>query len=139
MHICIIIRCSIWLQVSLCIATVDSERQDFSNEIKTVTFPPSSTEVLQTLNITVFDDSINEATEGYLLMLVVDESMSDPQDVASLQLVNGGTSLIIVLDNDGKSYILIIVLPELNSGPHAILHSAIIATSNILYTHVHRP
>ena len=68
-----------------------------------VTFQPSSTEALQTLDITVFDDSINEATEGYLLMVDVIADMSDPRDVANFQLVNGGISLVVVTDDDGKS------------------------------------
>ena len=83
--------------------TVNSERQDFSNVIQMVTFQPSSTEALQTLDITVFDDSINEATEGYLLMVDVIADMSDPRDVANFQLVNGGISLVVVTDDDGKS------------------------------------
>ena len=82
--------------------TVNSERQDFSNMIQMVTFPPSSIEELQTLDITVFDDSINEATEGYLLMVDVIADMSDPRDVANFQLVNGGISLVVVTDDDGK-------------------------------------
>ena len=91
----------------LCIAAVDAERRDFSNVIQMVTFPPSSTEELRNLNITVFDDLINEATEGYLLMLEVVEAMSDPQDIENLQFVNGGTSLIVILDNDGKLYMVL--------------------------------
>ena len=52
-------------------------------------------------NLTVTNDEINEATEVYILSIVIITS-SEP-----VTLGNGGVSRVLILDNDGQYIVLI--------------------------------
>lgn len=67
-----------------------------------VTFKPSSYLEEVRVRVPLNDDDINEAEEGFLLLVKVDEARSDPNDLKKVQYIYGGTTLILISDNDGR-------------------------------------
>lgn len=63
-----------------------------------MTFPPSASDAIQTITVTLIDDNIHEPVEGFFLQITVDESSGGPLDD------NGANSiaLINIFDNDCK-------------------------------------
>ena len=70
---------------------------------KTVTFPPSVTGAEQTIFLEFLDDDINEEAEGYFAVLSLNESASDPRDVADFGFIRTGVTSIVIQDDDGES------------------------------------
>ena len=69
---------------------------DFDNGVQTVTFEPSTSSVQEMVTITLTDDGINEAQEGFLLLIeVVEFGVAD----AILEL---DVALVRIIDNDRK-------------------------------------
>ena len=77
---------------------VDGTRNDFDNTIQQVIFPPSQGISEQILTVNLVDDVINEAQEGFHIMINVTES--GPTD--QITLVRNGIALIRITDNDRK-------------------------------------
>ena len=61
-------------------------RKDFNNTVQRITFPSNAT----TVTIDIFDDAINEADEGFLIVVRV-----DPANVSNEALV-----LVTIRDDD---------------------------------------
>ena len=78
---------------------MDGTRNDFDNTAQQVIFPPSQGFTEQIITINLVDDVINEAQEGFYIMIRVTES--GPTD--QITLVRNGIALIRINDNDRKS------------------------------------
>ena len=76
----------------------DGTRNDFDNTVQQVIFAPSQGNSEQSVSINFVDDVINEAQEGFYIMIEVMES--GPTDV--INLVRNGIALVRITDNDGK-------------------------------------
>ena len=61
-----------------------------------VTFKPSSYLEEVRVRVPLNDDDINEAEEGFLLLVKVDEARSDPNDLKKVQYIYGGTTLCLL-------------------------------------------
>ena len=85
--------------ISLSCADDESGRQDFVRAEKTVTFPPSEFLMEQTISIPFNDDDINEASEGYFIVMTISESNVE-DDVEFLSGQN--VTIIRINDDDGK-------------------------------------
>ena len=79
---------------------VEADRNDFDNSIKTITFEPSVSPQQQTVTIDLVNDEINEAQEGFYLVISVTEISS--ADEPNLILERNGVALVRITDNDGK-------------------------------------
>ena len=77
-----------------------NERSDFiiSDPIL-VTFPPSIENQAQEVSIPLVQEDINEATEGFFVM-VISENISDP--TLAVDLVRGGVTLVRISNDDCK-------------------------------------
>lgn len=83
--------------------TVNSNgRMDFSNLAIPITFPPSQGSDGMSVSIATIDDLINEAMEGYLLVLEI-ETIAPEDEGTGVVLERDGLALIRILDNDSKS------------------------------------
>ena len=71
---------------------------------------PGGTTVDQTVQIPIMDDRINEANEGFLLIVRADEIHSDPLDIANLGYMDEGVTLLRITDDDSKIYTIIIIM-----------------------------
>lgn len=72
---------------------------DFDNIEQQVTFEPSQGREETTITINFVDDIVNEAQEGFLITIEVEEI--DPTD--QFTLVRNGVALVRITDNDRKS------------------------------------
>ena len=52
------------------------------------------------MRIDIFDDAINEADEGFLIVVRVDPAASNPQDVPNVALNWNGVALVTILNDD---------------------------------------
>ena len=59
-------------------------------------FPEDPTPASINFNLTVTNDATNEATEVYILQIVITTSSEN------VTLENGGVSRVLILDNDGQ-------------------------------------
>ena len=86
--------------ISTCFHTlaVDGTRNDFDNTVQQITFPPNPANAEQILTINLIDDTINEAQEGFYVMIRVVQS--GPTD--QITFVRNGVALIRITDNDRK-------------------------------------
>ena len=73
---------------------------DFNNSVQTVTFAPSTTAETVDVVISFIDDAINEADEGFL---VVVRATSNQQNV---QLDREGVASVIILNDDRECIVL---------------------------------
>ena len=73
---------------------------DFNNSIQTVTFAPSTTAETADVVISFIDDAINEADEGFL---VVVRATSNQQNVT---LDREGVASVIILNDDRECIVL---------------------------------
>lgn len=81
----------------------DSERQDFNNEVKSVTLLRDRTRQDVPVCIEIFDDNINEANEGFLLVLTIDEERTSSEILQVFDgFIRGGTALALIMDDDSK-------------------------------------
>lgn len=90
--------------------TVDENgRKDFYRVLETVIFPAGMSQKEVMVFLPFYDDDINENTEGYLAMVRINESASDPQDVVSANYIRNGIALIVINDDDRKNLHYIII------------------------------
>ena len=68
---------------------------DFNNTVQRITFQPNVPSVDVTINF--FDDAINEADEGFLIVVRVDPAASNLQNTA---LDWNGVALVTILNDD---------------------------------------
>ena len=80
-------------------AVDENGRQDFTRAVKTVVFPPSEINTDQLVFITFNNDDINEASEGFFIVMTVSESNVE-EDVEFLP--DGSVTLIRIDDDDGQ-------------------------------------
>ena len=73
---------------------------DFNNTVQRVTFAASTSSQTVDVTIDIFDDAINEADEGFLIVVRVDPTASNPQDVSNVALNRNGVASIIILNDD---------------------------------------
>ena len=77
---------------------MDGSRNDFNTTVQQVTFQPSTGNVDENININLVDDIINEAQEGFFVVIEVVQSGAGDQ----INFVRNGVALIRINDNDGK-------------------------------------
>lgn len=73
---------------------------DFDNSPQTVTFPSTNTNDEMTITITLIDDNINEAEEGFYLLATLDRQQSSSADLSSFTPIRNGVAEIDITDND---------------------------------------
>ena len=84
---------------------MDPSRTDFDNSVKTVTFEPSVSQLEETVIISLVDDSVNEADEGFIIIVkLVEIGTLDDQN---LSLERNGVALVRIVDDDCKIFTLI--------------------------------
>ena len=71
---------------------------DFNNTVQRITFQPNVPSVDVTINF--FDDAINEADEGFLIVVRVDPAASNLQDVSNVTLDRNGVALVNIHNDD---------------------------------------
>ena len=76
----------------------DGTRNDFDNAVQQVVFQPSPSISEQSVSLNLVDDVINEAQEGFYVMIEVMES--GPTD--QINFVRNGIALVRINDNDRK-------------------------------------
>lgn len=77
-----------------------ANKTDFENSIQAVTFDASLSGSEQTVTINFVDDAINEAEEGFIIIIQVVE-IGD-RDEQNFILERNGVALIRIVDNDRK-------------------------------------
>ena len=80
-------------------------RMDLNNTVQRVTFVPSGSDMIVDVTINFLDDAINEANEGLLVVVRVDEAASDPQDVQNLALEREGVASVTIINDDRECII----------------------------------
>ena len=75
-------------------------RKDFNNTVQRITFSLSTSSKMMVVRIDIFDDAINEADEGFLIVVRVDPDASNPQDVPNVTLGQNGVALVTILNDD---------------------------------------
>ncbi len=61
-------------------------------------FPPSNLPQEEQIFIPYIDDGINEAEEGFLVIIEIDDTQTDP---ATVGFVNEGVALMLITNDDG--------------------------------------
>ena len=87
------------------LTVVQGGRTDFSNVAITVNFPATPSSDSVTVPVGAGDDFINEANEGFLIVIHVEEI--NPAD-GPPTFVRKGVALMRIVDDDGK-YIYVVV------------------------------
>ena len=75
-------------------------RMDFNNTVQRVTFAASTSSETLAVRIDFFDDAVNEADEGFLIVLRVDPAASSLQEVLNVTLDQNGVALVTILNDD---------------------------------------
>ena len=75
-------------------------RMDFNNTVQRVTFAASTSSETTAVRIDFFDDAVNEADEGFLIVLRVDPAASSLQEVLNVTLDQNGVALVTILNDD---------------------------------------
>ena len=52
------------------------------------------------VRIDIFDDTINEADEGFLIVVRIDPAASNPEDIPNVALNRNGVALVTILNDD---------------------------------------
>ena len=73
---------------------------DFNNTVQRVTFAASTSSEIMDVTIDFFDDAINEADEGFLIVVRVDPAASNLQDVSIVTLDRNGVALVNIHNDD---------------------------------------
>ena len=76
-----------------------SGRRDFDNSTKAIVFRPGGP-TSQMVQFPVFDDAVNEAAEGFIIVLDIDEFQTDRSQISFTE--NLRTTLGRINDNDRK-------------------------------------
>ena len=82
---------------------------DFNNTVQTVTFAPSTTAETMSVVISFIDDAINEADEGFLVVVRADAVASNQQNVT---LDREGVASVIII-NDDREFIVLYTISHL--------------------------
>ena len=77
-------------------------KRDFDNTIRTVVVPAGDGVVDQQVLIPIINDRINEANEGFLLVVRANEARSNPSDLANVRYKDEGVTLLRITDDDRK-------------------------------------
>jgi len=75
-------------------------RMDFNKTAQRVVFALNTSPETVNVMIDFFDDAINEADEGFLIVLRVDAAASNLQDISDVILERNGVSLVTILNDD---------------------------------------
>ena len=87
---------------------VDAGKIDFDNTSRTIVFRAGGpVSQCQTVKFPVFDDTVDEATEGFIIVLDADEPLTMSNQVAFTR--NLRTTLGRINDNDRRQFVLIII------------------------------
>lgn len=78
-------------------------RQDFDNTVQELIIPAGRETLDISVTILINDDQINEAREGFMVVVRANEAQNSPQDISRLQYLNEGVMLAYIVDDDGKS------------------------------------
>lgn len=91
------------MYLSSCDVILDEEngRKDFNNTIQEVVVSSGIATLDYSVSIPINNDFINEADEGFMVVVRANEDKSDPQDIADLEYVGMGVTLAIITDDDG--------------------------------------
>ena len=81
-------------------AVEPQEQKDFNNTAQRVVFALNTSPEMVNVMIDFFDDAINEADEGFLIVMRVDPAASNPQDIPDVILERNGVSLVTILNDD---------------------------------------
>lgn len=68
----------------------------------TVTFPPSTTNEVQSIEIELTDDNIHELEEALFMLATVNNMLSNPSDATNSISIREGVTLIRIVDNESK-------------------------------------
>lgn len=96
-------------------------KQDFVNAIQSITFQPSTSSEDREVFIDFVDDEINEAIEGFFVIVSVNQSAIDPEANEDIVIARS-VALLYINDDDRKSHIdslLLLILVHLQG---SILH-----------------
>ena len=75
-------------------------RRDFDNTPQTLVMTAGVDTIDQRVIIPVIDDRINEANEGLMLIVRATKNSSDALDVANLEYIDEGVTLLRITDDD---------------------------------------
>ena len=75
---------------------------DFDNTIREVVLQASSTIDDYSVSIPITNDTINEASEGFMIVMRANEVKSNPEDIKNLQYQDNGVTLGVIDDDDRK-------------------------------------
>lgn len=88
----------------------ENGRKDFDNTIQELVVPSGIATVDYSVSIPINNDLINEADEGFLVVVRANENKSDPQDTAELEYIGEGVTLAIISDDDGMLTSIVLVI-----------------------------
>lgn len=86
-------------------------RQDFNNTILEVILEAGDTSDDYTRSIPITRDEINEANEGFMIVMRANEEKSNPEDIKNLEFQDNGVTLGVITDDDSE-YTSALVLVE---------------------------
>ena len=89
--------------INFCTVDVADGRIDFDDTVQQLVIKASITSDDYTISIPITTDAINEASEGFMIVMRPDEARSNPEDVAKLTLSNNGVALGVIDDDDRES------------------------------------
>lgn len=75
---------------------------DFNIPVMTVTFPPSTTNEVQSIEIELTDDNIHELEEALFMLATVNNMLSNANDATNSISIREGVTLIRIVDNESK-------------------------------------
>lgn len=79
-------------------------RKDFDNTVLEVVIKAGNSRIMESVNINITRDEINEAKEGFMIVMRANEEKSSVEDVKNLQFRDDGATLGII-DDDDREYI----------------------------------
>ena len=68
--------------------------------MRTLVIPAGNDIIDRKVLIPIIDDRINEANEGFMLVVRANEELSDPQDLANVDYMDEGVSILRITDDD---------------------------------------
>ena len=97
-----VLNCNLRLQFFIYIAETNG-RRDFDSSERTIVIPPGGNTIDQNVLIPIIDDRINEANEGFLLIVRANEAGNNLLDLANLEYMDEGVTLLRITDDDSKT------------------------------------
>ena len=68
--------------------------------MRTLVIPAGNDIIDRKVLIPIIDDRINEANEGFMLVVRANEVLSDPQDLANVNYMDEGVTILRITDDD---------------------------------------